>query len=245
MTYFYLFILFLILLFLFYYLYYKNYSETFIGKKNITIAKDDESPTQLELDSSDVKGEKKVYDSFPPLENKSKYDLLNSVFSHSKPKEVPVPLGNLQSSPPNEHVPSNKDQENITKVTDPSTLMGMCKFYPNQCPSGKNSIASLRGTNIQCGDFESRPAKLIAEIRKGHLSNIIVVDGGNGYNHEFPPLVKIVSSVGNGASAKANVSENGKIESVDIIDYGYNYVETPDVEIEPPQLDSVCHLCCD
>ncbi len=242
MTYFYLFLILLLILSLFYF-YFHYTQENFIGKKNITLSNNNESPAQLDIDSNDVKGEKKIYDSFPPFENKTKYDLLNSVFGNTK--EVPVPLGNAQSSPPIEHTPSNKDQPNITKVSDPSTLMGMCKFYPNQCPSGKNSIASLRGTNMKCGDFESRPAKLIAEIRKGHISNIIVVDGGNGYNHEFPPLVKIISSVGNGASAKANVNQEGKIESVDVIDYGYNYVETPSIEIEPPQLESVCHLCCD
>ena len=56
--------------------------------------------------------------------------------------------------------------------------------------------------------------------------------------------VNIQSTSGNGASCKAIVNKNGTISAIDIIDYGYGYVETPSIEIEPPQMDGVCHLCC-
>lgn len=255
----------LIILLILFYLYFSIYStqniERFIGKKSNSNDLDDSS-------------EKKSYKNFPPT---SKYDLLNDIFGKNQPgiddqsnlpglndmnkdgkggkgdkgvKDIPVGGAKMQEQPKMELEKSDL-QKSVSKLDDHKTLLGKCSFYPNKCPNGMSSAASLSGTNMNCGkngEDAGKSAKAVAEIHSGHLSKIVLIDGGSGYNQENPPKIKIEGgsggSGGSGASAKAEVGSNGSITSIDIIDYGYNYVETPKVTIEPPQMSGVCHLCC-
>lgn len=254
----------------------KVHIETFIGKNKIPLI-DDDGTDSYDI-SDEKKGEKKSYDVFPPLENKSKYDLLNDVFGKNQPgkHQSTNDLENDQDSdqdkgekenPINGSLPGIKDipiklpqakregvvefeksalQKSVSKIDESKPLMGKCNFYSNQCPINMNMMGSLSGTNLKCGTQEnsSSQATAIAEIHSGHLSKIIVVNGGSGYNQENPPKVMVEGGRGNGANAVAQVSSEGVVTSIDIMDYGYNYVETPKIVVEVPQMESVCYLCC-
>lgn len=246
------FLIILIVISLYTYFYKK---EHFIGKEKSKILSDL---------GDEVKIEKKEYEVFPPLKNKSKFDLLNNIFGkdenqdnqdnqdndnnninidnkHST-KDIPISMPKIQDSGKNELEKSDL-QKAFSSLSDKKPLLGSCDFYFNKCPSNKSSMATIKGNNLSCGNNqESKAAKAIAEIKNGHISKIIVLDGGNGYNYQNPPKITIDGN--KGATAKANVDKNGIITSIDIIDYGYNYVETPNITIEPPQMDGVCHLCC-
>jgi hypothetical protein len=253
-------LLLLFILFLFYFYGMRsltNNMETFIGKGKSSDDLDD-------LDNNDSK--KNSYKSFPPT---SKYDLLNDIFGKNQPgkeksetdvkggvKEIPIRNLQIQEQPKLELEKSDL-QKNVSKLDDAKALLGKCDFYPNKCPNGMSSVTSLTGSNMKCSPKgeggeggEGRVAKAVAEIQSGHLSKIIVIDGGSGYNQENPPNVKIeggqgsMNSDSSSGSASAEVGSDGQVKSIDIINYGYNYMETPKVVIEPPQMASVCHLCC-
>ncbi len=271
----------LLLLFILYYmLNRKVHIENFIGKAKIPIINDDtnndNSDDPYEI-SDEKKGETKSYDTFPPLENKSKYDLLNDVFGKHQPgsdsnndsdndddleeksddnekknsgslpgiKDIPIKTPGIKKAGVMEPEKSTL-QKRVSKLDDSKPLMGTCNFYSNKCPANMNMMGSLSGTNLKCGNQQqnSVQAMAIAEIQSGHLSKIILVNGGSGYNQENPPKVNIEGGRGNGASATAEVSSEGVVTSIDIVDYGYGYVETPKIVIEAPQMESVCYLCC-
>jgi len=64
----------------------------------------------------------------------------------------------------------------------------------------------------------------------GEIKSIDVTSGGLGYDVINPPEVSIDSSSGSGAVVTASVS--GSLERIDVIDSGFNYLETPKVIIE-------------
>ena len=74
-------------------------------------------------------------------------------------------------------------------------------------------------TNYKSGDV----------IFFGGIKSIDVLGGGSGYDVVNPPAVKIQSTVGTGATATCNVK--GSFQRIDIIDPGFDYVDTPVVEI--------------
>ncbi len=217
--------------------------EDFIGNKSRSL-------TDLGDDIGEA--EKKDYVQFPP---KSKYDLMNNIFGKQNNeekednkldiKDIPTPLPESRNVGKQELEKSDL-QKSFSKIDDKNPLLGTCDFYFNKCPNNKSSMATIKGNNLTCGknNVENKKAEAIAQIKNGFISKITVINPGLGYNYQNPPKVNIHSSKGNGASAKAVVDKNGTITSIDIIDYGYGYVETPSIEIEPPQMDGVCHLCC-
>ncbi len=241
----------LILLFLLLQRKYFHYEERFIGKNK-----------SIELSDlgDETKIEKKEYQNFPPLKNQTKYDLMNHIFGSNHTdsnnnhndsnendykKEVPISMPKIQSAGVQE-LEKSELQKEFSKIDEQKPLLGNCDFYFNKCPANKSSMATIKGNNLTCGKNgqETKRAEAIAQIKNGYISKITIINGGIGYNYQNPPKVKIMSNNGNGASAKANVDKNGVISSIDIIDYGYGYVETPTIEIEAPQMDGVCHLCC-
>ncbi len=254
------FILLIILIIISLYIYFSNLNkinESFIGKEKSNILSDL---------GDEVKVEKKEYEVFPPLKNKSKYDLINNIFNTNnnednnqdnnqdnkkedevklnKPNDIPIKMPQIQDAGKKE-LEKNDLQKTFSKIDEKKPLFGSCNFYFNKCPTNKNSMATIKGNNLSCSDNqETKVAEAIAEIKNGYISKIIVLNNGNGYNYQNPPKVTISGKSGNGATAKANVDKNGTITSIDIIDYGYGYVETPSIVIEPPQMDGVCHLCC-
>ena len=211
--------------------------------------------------NDEINGEKKKYDTFPPLKNKSKYDLLNNIFGENnhindsnsdsntnndlKIKEIPLSLPKTENIGKPE-LEKSELQKSLSKLDENKPLLGSCDFYFNKCPNNKSSMATIKGNNLTCGKNvqESKKAEAIAQIKNGHISKITIINSGSNYNYQNPPKVNILSTSGNGASAKAKVNKDGTISSIDIIDYGYGYVETPNIDIEPPQMDGVCHLCC-
>lgn len=229
-----------------------NKKEYFIGNKT-TLLNDD-----------DGEAEKKDYSQFPP---KSKYDLINNIFGKQKDndednlkenenkdsiknnsfntKDIPISLSESRNIGVQELEKSDL-QKSFSKIDDKNPLLGTCDFYFNKCPNNKSSMATIKGNNLTCGknNIENKKAEAIAQIKNGFISKITILNPGLGYNYQNPPKISINSSKGNGASAKAIVDKNSTITSIDIIDYGYGYIETPSIEIEPPQMDGVCHLCC-
>lgn len=230
-------------------------NESFIGKEKSTVLSDL---------GDDIKVEKKDYVQFPPLTlkyGKSKYDLLDNIFgkdentnvqkvegdnqNNNKPNDIPISMPQIQDVGKNE-LEKSELQKRFSKLNENKPLLGSCDFYFNKCPNNKSSMATIKGNNLTCSknEEESKKAEAIAQIKNGYISKITIIHNGVGYNYQNPPKVNIISNSGNGASAKAIVDKNGNISSIDIIDYGYGYVETPSIEIEPPQMDGVCHLCC-
>lgn len=235
-----------------------NIKEYFIGTKS-------KSLTDL---GDNVEVEKKDYKEFPP---KSKYDLINTIFGNTnnsnnsintnhnsnnnndngnnnednKIKSIPISLPQIQSAGIPE-LEKSELQKEFSKIDEHKPLLGSCDFYFNKCPNNKSSMATIKGNNLTCGKNgqETKKAEAIAQIKNGYISKITIINSGLGYNYQNPPKINIKSNSGNGAFAKAIVDKNGTISSIDIIDYGYGYVETPNIEIEPPQMDGVCHLCC-
>ena len=63
----------------------------------------------------------------------------------------------------------------------------------------------------------------------GGIDSIDVVSGGDGYNIITPPEITISDPVGTGASAF--VSVEGSLERIDIIDPGFDYIDTPSISI--------------
>ncbi len=158
-----------------------------------------------------------------------------------------------------------EQKENILKVSTPappkpiitaneskdSLFDGRCQFFNNKCPDdytqlGNFSIQGL-GSNLvlNCGNItDTKPAKAIAEIKNNSIYQIHIVDEGHGYIPTKAPKVKIEGGKGHGATAESVVDDNGYLKLIKIINPGYNYVETPNVIIDPPSADSACHLCC-
>jgi hypothetical protein len=63
----------------------------------------------------------------------------------------------------------------------------------------------------------------------GKITKIDVLDGGSGYSVLEPPKIGIIDSIGIGASLVAAVE--GSLEKIDVIDPGFNYVDTPKIRI--------------
>lgn len=253
----------------------KRKIENFIGKSS----KSNDGKEVYDLNDDDKKGEKKSYDKFPPLDKKSKYDLINDVFGKNQPnsqnddnhdisdnisdnisddisddinhgelsgiKDIPV-KGVQAEKRGSMELEKGELQKRVSKIDETKPLLGRCNFYSNQCPANMSALGSLSGMNLKCGNNHSTSvqAEAIAEIHNAHVSKIKVIQGGSGYNPENPPKVTVEGGRGNGATAIAEVSDEGVVKSIDIVDYGYNYMETPKIIIEPPQMESVCYLCC-
>ncbi len=246
------------------YTYFNKYyiKEYFIGNKS-------KSLTDL---GDDIEIEKKDYTQFPPKSkydlinnifgntnnsnNSNNSDNNNNKANNNednkannnednKIKSIPISLPQIQSIGTPE-LEKSQLQKEFSKIDKDKPLLGSCDFYFNKCPNNKSSMATIKGNNLTCNKNgeETKKAEAIAQIKNGHISKITIINSGLGYNYQNPPKVNIKSNSGNGASAKAIVDKNGTISSIDIIDYGYGYVETPNIEIEPPQMDGVCHLCC-
>ena len=160
--------------------------------------------------------------------------------------------------------PPVEPKENILKVSTPtpqpiitsseqkdSLFDGKCQFFNNKCPDdytqlGNFSIQGL-GSNLvlNCGNItDTKPAKAIAEIKNNSIYQIHIVDEGHGYIPTKAPKVRIEGGKGHGATAESVVDDDGYLKLIKIINPGYNYVETPNIIIDPPSADSACHLCC-
>lgn len=66
-------------------------------------------------------------------------------------------------------------------------------------------------------------------IYYGQIEKINVIDNGSNYDVINPPALIISDSIGYGATG--NISVTGSIERIDIVDQGYDYLETPIITI--------------
>lgn len=63
----------------------------------------------------------------------------------------------------------------------------------------------------------------------GPIENIVPTSSGSDYDVINPPILTISDPIGFGASGYCSV--NGQLERIDIIDPGFDYIETPKIEI--------------
>ena len=63
----------------------------------------------------------------------------------------------------------------------------------------------------------------------GKINQIKIANEGSGYDVINPPVLNIFDQIGSGATGTFSV--NGSLERVDIVDVGYDYIDTPTVRI--------------
>jgi len=174
--------------------------------------------------------------------------LKNTVQPNTENKE-PVAVFN-KKMPVLPATPSPPPTINIPKP-DIKSLLGNCQFYNDKCPDnyhplGNFSIGGMSsGLTLSCGNVQNtKPGSAIALIKNNNVYEIHITDKGHGYNPTNPPKVNIEGGKGNGATAEATVDDNGFLKNIRVVNPGYNYSETPRVMIDPPYMNSSCHLCC-
>jgi len=128
-----------------------------------------------------------------------------------------------------------------------------CQFFPDSCPAGwsENGSFSINGmaqdVSLSCGDASNfTNCEAIAEVKNKKVSRILITNNGGGYLPNQPPDVEIISTNGMGAGAKAEcvVDDNGRVQLIKVTDGGNNYIETPTVQINNPNMNRKCNLCC-
>ena len=194
--------------------------------------------------------------SFPPTDDDDdsrEQDTNKLIAGPSQPKDNIIPKPSTTESTDNIlKVSTPTPQPIITANESKDSLFdGRCQFFNNKCPDdytqlGNFSIQGL-GSNLvlNCGNItDTKPAKAIAEIKNNSIYQIHIVDEGHGYIPTKAPKVRIEGGKGHGATAESVVDDDGYLKLVKIINPGYNYVETPNIIIDPPSADSACHLCC-
>ena len=193
--------------------------------------------------------------SFPPTDDDDsrEQDTNKLIAGPSQPKDNIIPKPSTTESTDNILKVSTPTPQPIinTSESKDSLFDGRCQFFNNKCPDdytqlGNFSIQGL-GSNLvlNCGNItDTKPAKAIAEIKNNSIYQIHIVDEGHGYIPTKAPKVRIEGGKGHGATAESVVDDDGYLKLVKIINPGYNYVETPNIIIDPPSADSACHLCC-
>jgi hypothetical protein len=170
----------------------------------------------------------------------------------------------------NKHIqqPSQKPQQiNLKKKIKSSSEtfdiqpMNQCQFVQGECPSGKKMIGGFgfqglpEGVQFYCGNGNGKnnsgsiqPAKLIAEINDGKISNIVVLDGGKGYHSSKKYKLKIESKTGtiDQIDSDVIVGDDGKVKVIQILNGGNGFQDTPKVSILHDSLENgeKCNLCC-
>jgi hypothetical protein len=137
------------------------------------------------------------------------------------------------------------------------SLKNSCQFYGDKCPAGYSSLGNFsiqatgdvsgvsNGFSFQCGSIQdTKPAKAVAEIKNNSVFQIHVMDQGHGYLPDKPPKVTIQGGNGTGATAEPIIDDGGFLKVVQVTNGGQYYSDTPTVLIEPPYMNSSCHLCC-
>ena len=146
---------------------------------------------------------------------------------------------------------SNNSSSSIPSSASSILGLGQCNFYHDSCPSNFKELGNFtingmeNNMSLNCGNVQNtKPARAIATIKNNTVFDIVVIDKGQGFNPSKPPKIKIVGGKGNGAEAEAVIDDDGYLKIIKVIHPGYNYTNTPNVMIEPPLMNSSCHLCC-
>ena len=107
-------------------------------------------------------------------------------------------------------------QKLIRKIKNPvSTLSNKLT------PSGKTGIL-VNGVEIL--NYKSNDV-----VYYGPIEEISVTSGGDNYDVLNPPILSITDSTGVGVSAYCEVQ--GSVERIDVIDKGFDYIDTPTIKI--------------
>ena len=239
-----------------------NFTELFSGP----VDKDGPLPISIDLANPNIPSSSniKISKNFPPLENED--DLFKQLNinepSFQNAAKVVEPELDITKIDTNKIDTSQFDTKNLNiKELDKEEIpmksilsKGKCNFYNAKCPDnylelGNFALDGIDNINLKCGNIQNtKPAKAIAQIKNGNIYDIIIIDNGEGYLNTNPPKITIKSrseEQGYGAMAEATVDENGSLNSIKVIKPGYNYTETPHILIDPPYMNSSCHLCCD
>tara|TARA_B100000780_G_scaffold278858_2_gene254067 strand:+ start:1633 stop:2397 length:765 start_codon:yes stop_codon:yes gene_type:complete len=128
--------------------------------------------------------------------------------------------------------------------------MGSCRFLSSEvCSKEYPSYmgASLgvpddSGMKLKCNSDLMKPAKGLAIINNGKLEAIVMMDKGEGY--KTAPKITITGGGGYNGECESYLDDLGAITRIKIVNPGYNYTGTPNINIELPSTSSSCYLCC-
>jgi hypothetical protein len=134
----------------------------------------------------------------------------------------------------------------------PKFSLGKCQFFNDKCPDNYSPLGnfSIEGVSsnaiLKCGNIKDTvPGTAIAEIQNNSVHDIHITNKGKGYNPDKPPKIIIQGGRGKGATAEAIIDDDGFLKLIKIINPGNGYSDTPNIMIEPPYMNSSCHLCCE
>ena len=99
--------------------------------------------------------------------------------------------------------------------------------------------ASIEGTNLKC-DKRGQTAKVMASISNGKIRGVQVLEQGKGYK-EAPQIT--IKGTGRDAILKTHINKEGELYQVSVVNGGEGFNNTPDLFIDPPNLNSICYLC--
>jgi len=144
---------------------------------------------------------------------KSEWDILNSNFisvsSTTTVKNNKLELYNLKSK-------TLKSQKLLREIS-PSESDG--ELYPT-----KPGLTGILINGVEILNYKSKDT-----VYSGPLEDIQVIFSGSGYDVINPPVLNISDSVGSGATGYCAV--NGILSEIRIIDPGFDYDETPIINI--------------
>jgi len=107
-------------------------------------------------------------------------------------------------------------QKLIRKIQDP-----ISSLINQSTPVGKTGIL-VNGVEIL--NYKSNDA-----VYYGPIQDISVTAGGDNYDVINPPILSVTDSVGTAVSAYCEVQ--GAVERIDVLDGGFDYIETPTLKI--------------
>jgi len=107
-------------------------------------------------------------------------------------------------------------QKILRKISDPANDGGEYDTSPGS-------------TGILVNGVEILNYKSADSIYYGAIESIIAVGGGNGYDVINPPVLRVSDVVGSGATVHCAVK--GNLERIDVIDGGFDYLDTPEIKI--------------
>ena len=136
--------------------------------------------------------------------------------------------------------PGQSEESRPRDAPVPNRVDNLQCVMSSECDKGYYFTgAQFTGSNMSCHS-NIHPAKAIASIQNGMINKIHVVDNGKGYTET--PKISILGGNGRGAFATCVLGKNGKVESIDLKNKGYNFTSTPSIVIEKPNVN--CKLCC-
>ena len=197
-------------------------------------------------------------DDFKDADNSDILNDLNTNFKKNKTiieKPIVKPMNNninkeaVFSKKELDKVPQKVDK--VPPKVDMKSIFGSCQFFNDKCPDNYHQLGnfSIQGVSsnsiLSCGNVQNtKPAKAVAQIKNNSIYEIHITDPGHGFNPDSSPKVTIEGGKGHGATAQAVIDDDGFLKLIKVINPGYNYIETPNVIIDAPFMNSSCHLCC-